>query len=173
MPDSPTSHPTTPPAARPAEAPPPAGDAREQCTPTFLRLAAGVVYFFFGLLKLYPDLSPAELLASETLTRLTGHVFDAQTVLWWLGLAECGIGLAFLFDFKLHWVFFAFVLHQAFTFSPLLVVPELCFQFVPFAPTIEGQYILKNLISLAAGYTIMFPSVKAAWAARKARRKAE
>ena len=63
-----------------------------------------------------------------------------------------------------------FLFHQAMTFLPLFLVPELCFKFAPFAPTMEGQYIFKNLISVAAGYTVMFPAVKAGWGARRARK---
>lgn len=146
--------------------------AAEPTPPTFLRLSAGFIYFFFGFLKLFPDLSPAELIAGETLTRVSGHWLSANTALWWLALMECTIGLCFLFNFRLHWCFFVFMFHQASTFLPLFIVPELCFKFAPFAPTMEGQYIFKNLISVAAGYTVMMPMVKARLAARKARRRA-
>ena len=140
--------------------------------PTFLRLSAGFVYFFFGFLKLFPDLSPAELLAGETLTRILDHRINADTALWWLALMEASIGLCFLFNFQLRWVFFVFLFHQASTFLPLFILPELCFKFAPFAPTMEGQYILKNLISVAAGYTVMFPAVKAGWIERRTRKAA-
>jgi len=141
--------------------------------PTVLRLCAGFVYFFFGFLKLFPDLSPAELIAGETLTRISGHTISATTALWWLALMETTIGLCFLMNVKLHWVFFVFMVHQASTFLPLFIVPELCFKFAPFAPTMEGQYIIKNLISVAAGYTVMLPAVKSRWNLRKWRRRAK
>ena len=35
----------------------------------------------------------------------------------------------------------------------------------------EGQYIFKNLISLSAGYTVLFPAVKAARREKLARRR--
>jgi hypothetical protein len=41
----------------------------------------------------------------------------------------------------------------------LFCLPELTFKFLPFAPTLEGQYILKNLIFVAAGWTVLFPYV--------------
>jgi hypothetical protein len=114
-------------------------------------------------LKFFPDLSPAELLASQTLMRLSLSWLDAATALWWLALMECLIGLGFLFNIGMRWLFFVFLFHQASTFLPLFVFPELTFKIVPFAPTLEGQYILKNLISVAAGWTVMLPSVKAGW----------
>ena len=131
--------------------------------PTFLRLSAGFVYFHFGFLKFFPDLSPGELLAGQTLMRLSLHWVDAQTALWWLVLIECVIGLSFLFNVGMRWIFFLFLAHQISTFVPLFVLPEITFKIAPFAPTLEGQYILKNLISVAAGWTVMLPAVRAAW----------
>jgi hypothetical protein len=128
-----------------------------------LRLSAGFIYFFFGFLKFFPDLSPAELLAGQTLMRLSLHWVDAATALWWLAVIECTIGLSFLFNVGMRWVFFLFMAHQLSTFVPLFMFPEITFKFAPFAPTLEGQYIFKNLISIAAGWTVMWPTVKAAW----------
>jgi len=130
---------------------------------TFLRLSAGFIYFYFGFLKFFPDLSPAELIAAQSMMRLSLHWLDASTALWWLALVECTIGLSFLFNVGMRWVFFVFLLHQASTFIPLLILPELTFKIAPFAPTLEGQYIMKNLISVAAGWTVMLPAVKEAW----------
>ena len=132
-------------------------------SPTFLRLSAGFVYFHFGLLKFFPDLSDAELIAGQTILRLSGGRMDAATALWWLAVMECTIGLCFLFNVGLRWVFFVFLAHQASTFIPLFLFPEITFKFAPFAPTLEGQYILKNMVSVAAGWTVMLPAVKAGW----------
>lgn len=132
--------------------------------PTFLRLSAGLVYFFFGLLKFFPDLSPAELLAGQSIMKVSMHTVDAHTALWWLAVAECAIGLSFLFNVLMQWLFFVFLFHQASTFLPLFMFPEITFKVAPFAPTLEGQYIMKNLISVAAGWTVMLPAVKASWA---------
>lgn len=138
----------------------------------FLRLSAGFVYFYFGFLKFFPDLSPAELLAEQTIMRLSLYWLDASTALWWLAVMECAIGLSFLFNVFMRWIFFVFLLHQASTFVPLFLFPELTFKIAPFAPTLEGQYILKNLISVAAGWTVMWPSVRAGWT-RNANRSVE
>jgi hypothetical protein len=131
--------------------------------PTFLRLSAGFVYFYFGFLKFFPDLSPAELLAAQTVMKLTNYWMDAATALWWLSIMECGIGLCFLFNFGMKYMFFVFLAHQASTFLPLFMYPEITFKIAPFAPTMEGQYIFKNLISVAAGWTVMLPAVKDGW----------
>jgi hypothetical protein len=129
----------------------------------FLRLSAGFVYFYFGFLKFFPDLSPGELIAAQSMMRLSLHWLDASTALWWLAVVECTIGLSFLFNVGMRWVFFLFLFHQASTFVPLFILPELTFKIAPFAPTLEGQYIMKNLISVAAGWTVMWPAVQQAW----------
>lgn len=131
--------------------------------PTFLRLAAGTIYFYFGFQKFFPDLSPAELLASQSIMRLTMNQVDAHTALFWLAIVECTIGLSFLFKIGMRWLFFVFLFHQMSTFLPLFMFPEITFKFAPFAPTLEGQYIIKNLISVAAGWTVLMPVAKAAW----------
>lgn len=128
-------------------------------SPTLLRLALGLVYFHFGVLKFFPDLSPAELLAGETITRVFHHWIDARSAIWWLGVMECTIGLGLLLNVCMRGVFALFLLHMFGTFLPLLLLPELTFKIAPFAPTLEGQYILKNIVFVAAGWTVLLPSV--------------
>ena len=53
-----------------------------------------------------------------------------------------------------------FTFHMAATFLPLLVLPEYAFKFVPFAPTMEGQYIIKNLVLVSAGWAVLAPYFK-------------
>ncbi len=128
-------------------------------SPHLLRIALGLVYFHFGLLKFFPDLSPAELLAGETVMRLTHHWIDARTAIWWLAVLECAIGLGLLFNVWMRGVLALFVVHMVGTFLPLVFLPELTFKVAPLAPTLEGQYILKNIVFVAAGWTVLLPSV--------------
>ena len=83
QPSPPDAH-HDPDAPRPGRAQPSAGGS----APTFLRLSAGTVYFYFGFLKLFPDLSPAEVIAGETLTRVSGHMVSANTAIWLLALLD-------------------------------------------------------------------------------------
>ena len=117
--------------------------------PTFLRLSAGTVYFFFGFLKFYTDLSPAEVLASQTVMKMSFHIFDAEMALYLLALMECGIGLCFLFNFGMRWMFFVFLGHQAATFMPLFIYPELCFKIAPFEVMVppDGQPVVAEVQS--------------------------
>jgi uncharacterized membrane protein YkgB len=126
-------------------------------SPDLVCLALGVVYLHFGLLKFFPDLSPAEMIASQTIMRLSSSWLDAHTALRLLALLECAIGLGFLFGIATRWLALAFFAHMAGTTLPLFVLPELVFKIAPFAPTLEGQYILKNLVLAAAGWSVLAP----------------
>ncbi len=125
-----------------------------------LRYALGIVYFHFGLLKYFRDLSSAELIAEQTIMKFSLYAFDAHTALLFLATFEVIIGLGFLFNFKPKLIFCLFLLHMAGTFIPLFVFPEIAFKFAPFAPTLEGQYILKNIVFLAAGWAVLYPQIK-------------
>jgi hypothetical protein len=125
-----------------------------------LRYSLGIVYFHFGLLKFFSDLSSAELLAEQTIMKLSFYMIDAHTAILFLAILEVLIGLGFLFRIKLKWVFYLFLVHMAGTFIPLFAIPEIVYKVAPFAPTIEGQYILKNIVFIAAGWAVLYPHVK-------------
>ena len=125
--------------------------------PRLLSFALGIVFFHFGILKFFPDMSSAEMIASQTVMRLTGGYFDGRTAMESLAVLECVIGLGFLFRVGLRVISVLFVIHMIGTFLPLVVLPELTFQIAPFAPTLEGQYILKNLVFVAAAWTVLLP----------------
>lgn len=127
--------------------------------PTFLRYALGLVYFHFGVLKFFPDLSPAEMLATQTVMSVTLHWLDANTALWYLAILECSIGLGLIFNVVPRITFVLFIAHMIGTFMPLFVLPEFTFKIAPFAPNVEGQYILKNIVFVAAGWTVLLPYV--------------
>ena len=134
-----------------------ANDTKNQASFHFLRIALGLVYFHFGILKFFPDLSPAELLASQTIMRLTSGALDANTALFYLAIMECALGLAMIFNVWMRAAFVLFMFHMAGTFTPIFVLPELAFKVAPLAPTMEGQYILKNIVFVAAGWAVFMP----------------
>ena len=126
---------------------------------TFLRLALGLVYFHFGVLKFFPDLSPAELIATQTVMIVSFHYLDAQSAQFALAILETSIGLGLLLNILPRVTFVLFLIHMVGTFSPLLLLPELTFKIAPLAPNIEGQYIFKNIVFVAAGWTVLLPQV--------------
>lgn len=128
-------------------------------SPTFLRIALGIVYFHFGILKFFPDLSPAEMLASQTIMSLSWQWLDAHSALRVLAIFECAIGAGLLLNVFMRTTFVLFLLHMIGTFLPLYYLPEYAFKVSPLAPTLEGQYILKNIVFVAAGWTVLMPNV--------------
>jgi len=128
-------------------------------SPTFLRLALGLVYFHFGVLKFYPDLSPAELIATQTVMNVSFHYLDAQTAQFALAILETVIGLGLILNVFPRITFILFLMHMIGTFLPLVLLPELTFKIAPLAPNIEGQYIFKNIVFVAAGWTVLLPQV--------------
>jgi len=114
------------------------------------RLAIFVIYFYFGLLKLLGE-SPATPLARAFTDKLIGasHFHVAFMV---LAVFECVIGVLFLFPRLTRIVIPLLFIHMIIVCSPLFIVPHLAFV-KPFVPTLEGQYIIKNLaiIALALG----------------------
>lgn len=139
-------------------APSPAESLRPSIGSTHLiRVSLGLIYFHFGFLKFYPDLSSAEVLASYTSQIMSSYRLESATVLLIVAVLECLIGLGFLFNRCMRLVAVLFSFHMAATFLPLFVLPEFVYKFAPFAPTLEGQYILKNFVLVAAGWAILAP----------------
>jgi uncharacterized membrane protein YkgB len=106
------------------------------------RFAIFTIYFWFGALKLF-DLSPAGPLAQALAVKTIGLAhFDLAFHI--LALFECLIGILFLSPKMTRVVIPLLLLHMVIVCSPLLLVPHLAWS-KPFVPTLEGQYIIKNL----------------------------
>ncbi len=114
----------------------------------FIRLSLGLVYMWFGVLKFFPGMSPAEQLAMDTLERLTFHQISGHTGLLLLAIWETGMGLGLLIGRGLKSICFLLFVHLGCTFSPLFLFPNQSFQHFPYSFTLIGQYIVKNLVYL-------------------------
>jgi uncharacterized membrane protein YkgB len=121
---------------------------------TVLRVALGVVFLWFGVLKLIPGLSPAEGLAGRTIETLTFGTVQPSVSLPVLGLVESLIGIGLLTGWFLRGVLLVLFLQMLGTMTPLFLFPDEAFVHVPFVPTLEGQYIIKNLVLIAAAMVI-------------------
>jgi uncharacterized membrane protein YphA (DoxX/SURF4 family) len=115
-----------------------------------LRWAIGINYFWFGMLKFFNGLSPAEHLAKDTIRILTFGIIPDEVNLLLLAIWEVGIGLIFLSGYLIRLGALAAVVHMFFTFLPLFFFPEVSFSHAPYGFTIVGQYIVKNLVFIAA-----------------------
>lgn len=114
-----------------------------------LRLALGVVYVWFGALKLVPGLSPAEDLVAATVPFLPASLFMP-----FLGLWEIAIGLGFLFGRALRLTILLLFLQMPGTMAPIVLLPDRVFSVFPYGLTLEGQYIVKNLVLVGAALVV-------------------
>lgn len=120
----------------------------------FTRISMGIVYLWFGILKFFPGVSPAEALAGKTLQLLSFGVVPPNVGLPALAIWECLIGLALLANFQPRRVGWMMILHLLGTFTPLVLFPQVSFTGFG-VPTLVGQYIAKNLVLFVAALTIL------------------
>lgn len=119
-----------------------------------LRVSVGIVFLWFGVLKFFPGLSPAADLATDTITVLTLGAVPPDVALLVLAVWECAIGIGLLAGRFLRLTLLLLFLQLPGTFLPLVFFPADTFLRLPYAPTLEGQYIIKNLVLVAAGIVI-------------------
>ncbi|HLC49584.1 MAG TPA: hypothetical protein VJI96_04350 [Candidatus Andersenbacteria bacterium] len=110
------------------------------------RIAIFVVYFWFGILKVV-GLSPANpLVASLLETTMPFITFDVFIILF--GLFEVIIGILFLSSKLDRLSIVLFAVHMVTTFMVLIMLPEVSWDGA-FVPTLEGQYVIKNIALIA------------------------
>lgn len=114
----------------------------------FLRYSIGLIFIWFGGLKFF-NLSPAEELVASTMNWVPPKVLIPTLALW-----EVIIGITMYVRPLLKVSIFLLLLQMVGTFFPLFVQPKVCFIDIPFVPTLEGQYIIKNLIIISAALVI-------------------
>ena len=118
-----------------------------------LRVSLAIIFIWFGLLKPL-GMSPAQPLVETTVgwMPLFTPTQWVSVIGWW----EVAIGVTFLFRATLRIAIGLLFLQMAGTFLPLVMLPEVTFQpgRYPWAPTIEGQYIVKNLLILSAALVV-------------------
>ncbi|WP_136467593.1 hypothetical protein [Flagellimonas onchidii] len=128
---------------------------KEKVEPNVLAISIGLVYIWFGTLKFFPSLSPAEGLAKNTIHELTfGFLPDSLSIVL-LAIMEVGIGVCLLMNIWRRQTIIIALFHMALTFAPLLLFPSESFQEPPLVPTLLGQYIGKNVIIVAALLTLI------------------
>jgi len=120
----------------------------------FLRASLGIVFLWFGFLKFFPGLSPAQELALRTTDILTFGMVPSSMAIVLLAGWECLIGLGLLANRWMRAVLLLLFVQMAGTMTPILFFPDEVFTRIPYAPTLEGQYIIKNLVLISAGIVI-------------------
>ncbi|MFT5779891.1 MAG: putative membrane protein YphA (DoxX/SURF4 family) [Crocinitomicaceae bacterium] len=119
----------------------------------------GFIYIYFGILKFFPDLSPAEEIAKETIDMLSLGVIPPNVSIILLAIFEVGLGLFILLGVYRKLVISAAIFHMLLTLTPLFVFPEHTFNDTIFSPTLLGQYIAKNFVIICA-LLVVYPKIK-------------
>ncbi len=119
-----------------------------------LRISLGIVFLWFGALKFFPDLSPAQDLAVRTISQLSFGLISAQMSLTILATWECLIGLGLIFGVLMRATLLLLFLQMLGTITPIFLFPQEVFTHIPYAPTLEGQYIIKNIVLISAGFVL-------------------
>lgn len=119
-----------------------------------LRVSLGVVFLWFGALKFFPGLSPASDLAIRTIYVLSGGMVPAEVSLPVLAAWECLIGVGLLLGIFMRATLLLLAVQMAGTLTPLLLFPGEVFTRMPYAPTLEGQYIIKNAVLISAAIAL-------------------
>jgi uncharacterized membrane protein YkgB len=113
-----------------------------------LRYSFAIVYCWFGALKLL-GYSPAHSLVVATLSWFS-DAFAVSALGWF----EIALGLGFLVPRITSPVLLLFFVHMAGTFLPFAIRPADVWTGQPAALTLVGQYIVKNIVFLAAGLAL-------------------
>lgn len=118
------------------------------------RLALGVVFLWFGAIKLGPGWSPAGDLAGRTIELLTFGLIGPTIGVSVLAVWESLIGIGLLTGKFLRLTLLLLFVQMPGTMMPLLLFPAETFHVFPHAPTLEGQYIVKNFVLVGAAIMI-------------------
>ena len=109
-----------------------------------IRLPLFIIFFWFGLLKVI-ELSPARQLIIDTVFWMP--ILSAETWVIIIGYWEMFIAIFFLTKRTTFLAMILLFLQMSGTFMPLILLPDITFQSSnPLLPTLEGQYIIKNII---------------------------
>lgn len=119
-----------------------------------LRISLGIVFFWFGFLKFFPGLSPADQIATDTMSTLTFNFIRPEISIIILAVWETIIGIGLLSGKFLRIILLLLFAQMVGTMTPLILFPTETFTRFPFVPTLEGQYIIKNIVLISAGLVV-------------------
>ncbi|MGI8649547.1 MAG: DoxX family protein [Rubrobacter sp.] len=121
---------------------------------TILRVSLGAIFLGFGLLKFFPGLSPAAELATSTTSVLTFGLIPASVSIFLVATLECVIGLGLISGRFMRLVLLLLGFQMLGAMSPLLLFTGQLFSGPFHAPTLEAQYVIKDVVLIGAGLVI-------------------
>lgn len=117
-----------------------------------LRISLGVVFLAFGVQKFFPGVSPAQDLAIRTIEKLTFGLLSGETALLVTAITECFIGVTFISGKLLRPGLVVLGGALAGIMSPLVLFAGDLFP--GGIPTLEAQYVFKDIVLAAAGLVV-------------------
>jgi uncharacterized membrane protein YkgB len=121
---------------------------------TVLRISVGAVFLCFGALKFFPGVSPAESLTKATTHLLTLGLVPGGVSMVAIATLESVIGICLLASRWMRLAVWLLAIQFVGILSPLVLLPGRLFAGPYHAPTLEGQYVLKDVILVGAGMVI-------------------
>ena len=116
---------------------------------SIMRMGLGIVFLWFGALKYFPGLSPAEDLVRSTIYFVDPDFFIPILATW-----EVLIGLGLIWGRWLRITLLLLFLQMPGTAMPLFILPDVVWTTFPYGLTLEGQYIVKNLVLIGSALVL-------------------
>ncbi len=119
-----------------------------------LRITVGLVILAFGVLKFFPGVSPAEELTKMTTDKLTFGLVPGHIAIVGVAILETTIGLLLVTGRFLRLAIYLLFGQLIGVLAPLVLFTDRLFAGPHGAPTLEGQYAIKDLIVVASGLVV-------------------
>jgi len=119
-----------------------------------LRISVGAIFFAFGLLKYFPGVSPAQDLAETTTNILFFGLVPAGVAIILTATLECTIGLLLMSGRGLRVALYLLVGQLIGILSPIVLLTGRLFAGPYHAPTLEGQYVVKDIVLVTAAMVV-------------------
>lgn len=115
-----------------------------------LRVTLGIVFVWFGLLKIFGQSPVADVVIK------TAYFLPPDVALIGMGVLETLIGLGLLTGIAMRLTLFLFFVQMCGTFLTIVTRPDLLFEHGnPLLLSVNGEFLLKNLVLIAAGLAIV------------------
>lgn len=123
----------------------------------WLRASMGVVFLLFGVWKFFPGVSPAEVLVTRTLDTLTFGILHGTLAMVLVATLETFIGITLITGRMLGVGLAALGMAMVGFFAPLVLFYD---ELLGSGPTLEAQYIVKDIVLAAAAIVIAIPPLR-------------
>jgi uncharacterized membrane protein YphA (DoxX/SURF4 family) len=122
---------------------------------TLLRFSLAAIFLGFGFLKFFPGVSPAEDLVMRTTSLMTFGLVPGSVAIIAVAVLECVIGLWLFSGRAIRGVMYLLAVELVGILAPAVLLADSLFSGPHGAPTLQGQYVLKDIIIVGAALVLM------------------